>query len=50
MITSKLLEARENAQENAQEHANDQLAVVFNSAPDWLRGFGEFSGTVTEQV
>ena len=46
MITSKLLEARENAQENA----NDQLAIVFNSASDWLRGFGEFSGTVTEQV
>lgn len=46
MITSKLLEARENAEENA----NDQLAIVFNSAPDWLKGYGEFSGTVTEQV
>ena len=30
--------------------ASNQLAIVFNSAPDWLRGFGEFSGTVTEQV
>lgn len=46
MITSKLLEARENAQENA----NDLVAIVFSSEPDWLRGFGEFSGTVTEQV
>lgn len=26
------------------------LAIVFSSEPDWLRGFGEFSGTVTEQV
>ena len=41
MKTSKLLKARENA--------DDQVAIVFNFASDWLRGWREFSGPITEQ-
>ena len=41
MKTSALLEARENA--------NDQVAIVVSFASDWLRGWCEFSGPITEQ-
>ena len=39
--TNKLLKARENA--------DDQVAIVFSFASDWLRGWHEFSGPITEQ-
>ena len=41
MKTSALLEARENA--------NDQVAIVVSFASDWLRGWCEFYGPITEQ-
>ena len=41
MKTSALFEARENAY--------DQVAIVVSFASDWLRGWCEFSGPITEQ-
>ena len=41
MKTNKLLKARENA--------GDHVAIVFSFASDWLRGWREFSGPITEQ-
>ena len=41
MKTSELLEARKNAY--------DQVAIVVSFASDWLRGWWEFSGPITEQ-
>ena len=42
MKTAKLLEARENAYDQG-------VAIVFIFASDWLRGWRQFSGPITEQ-
>ena len=41
MKKSKLVKARENA--------NFQVAIGFSFASDWLRGWCEFSGPITEK-
>ena len=33
----------------APENAGEQAAIVFNFASDWLRGWREFSGPITER-